>query len=447
MSHHRALKGGGLAVLAALFAFACGGGGGGGGTTGGSKGILKIGVEMPLSGTEGSQGQPILKGVRFAVDKAGGSIKGYTLQVADYDDAVNGQHDPQKGAQNVTSMIGDPKVVSLVGPLNSNVAKSEIPIAADGHLAMISPANTNVCLTKDQPDSRFPYDAACGGLAAQLRKGNPNNYYRVVTSDDYQGPSMADYFLQTLKVTKVAVASDNQTYGKGIADAFSAEIKAKGGTLVASRYDYDAASTNDFKTWLTSAKNAGAQAVYVGGVTSTKVGIVRSQMKGIFDATTPFGGGDGIVQDSEFVKAAGDMSTNVYATIAAVDPAHVPSAKATIDAYKKAYPGAGDYTSYSIVAADAAGIEIAAIGRAIDANGGTLPTDPAKAREAIRAEIAKTSNYQGSLGSTSFDKNGDTNVKIISIYKYDSTDPAKANDEPWVAQINYGQATPTIQTS
>ena len=63
------------------------------------------------------------------------------------------------------------------------------------------------------------------------------------------------------------------------------------------------------------------------------------------------------------------------------------------------------------------------------------------------AEIAKTSNYQGSLGSTSFDKNGDTNVKIISIYKYDSTDPAKANDEPWVAQINYGQATPTIQTS
>ena len=447
MTHHRALKGGGIAVMAAVLSFACGGGGGTSSSSGGNKGTLKVGVEMPLSGTEGSQGQPILKGVRFAVDKAGGSIKGYTLQVADYDDAVNGTHDPQKGAQNVTAMAGDPKVVGFVGPLNSSVAKNEIPIASDAHLAMISPANTGVCLTKDQPDSRFPYDAACGGLAAQLRKGNPNNYFRTVTSDDYQGPAMADFFLQSLKITKVAVASDNQTYGKGISDSFSAEFKAKGGTLVGTRFDYDQQNTNDFKTWLTGAKTAGAQGVYVGGVTSTKVCQVRAQMQGIFDVSTPFGGGDGIVQDSECVKDAGAMSPNVYSSIAAVDPTHVPSAKATIDAYKKAYPGSNDYTAYSIVAADSAGILIAAIGRAIDNNGGTLPSDPTKAREAVRAEVAKTKNYQGALGSTSFDNRGDTSVKIISIYEYTSNDPKAANDEPWKAQINYGQATPTIQTS
>jgi branched-chain amino acid transport system substrate-binding protein len=435
-------------MLPAVLSFACGGGGTTGGSSGGgNKGVIKIGVEMPLSGTEGSQGQPILKGVRYAVDKVGGSIKGYTLQVADYDDAVNGVHDPQKGAQNVTSMAGDPKVLAFVGPLNSNVAKNEIPIASDAHLAMISPANTNVCLTKDQPDSRFPYDAACGGLAAQLRKGNPNNYFRLVTTDDYQGPAMADLFMQTLHVTKVAVGSDNQTYGKGIADAFTAELKAKGGTAVGTRFDYDQQNTNDFKTWLTAEKAAGAQAVYVGGVTSTKVCQVRAQMQGIFDVSTPFGGGDGIVQDDNCVKDAGAMAPNVYASIAAVDPQHVPSAKATIDAYKKANPGPNDYTAYSIVAADAAGIEIAAIGRAIDNNGGTLPTDAAKAREAVRAEVAKTKDYQGALGSTTFDSKGDTNVKIISIYEYTSSDPAQANDEPWKAQINYGESAPTIQTS
>ena len=447
MSHYRALKGGGLVMMAAILSFACGGGGGTSGGTSANKGVIKIGVEMPLSGTEGSQGQPILKGVRFAVDKAGGSIKGYTIQVADYDDAVNGTHDPAKGAQNVTAMAGDPKVVAFVGPLNSSVAKNEIPIAADAHLAMVSPANTGVCLTKDQPDSRFPYNAECGGLAAQLRKGNPNNYFRTVTTDDYQGPAMADFFLQALKLTKVAVASDNQTYGKGISDSFSAEFKAKGGTLVGTRFDYDQQNTNDFKPWLTAAKAAGAQGIYVGGVTSTKVCIVRAQMQGIFDVSTPFGGGDGIVQDGECVMAAGAMSPNVYSSIAAVDPTHVPSAKATIDAYKKANPGPNDYTAYSIVAADAAGIEIAAIGRVIDANGGTLPSDPTKVREAIRAEIAKTKNYQGALGSTSFDANGDTNIKIISIYVYTSSDPKVANDEPWKAQINYGEASPTITTS
>jgi branched-chain amino acid transport system substrate-binding protein len=447
MTHHRALKGGGIVVMAAVLSFACGGGGGGGGTTGGNKGTIKIGVELPLSGTEGSQGQPLLKGVRFAVDKAGGSIKGYTLQVADYDDAVNGTHDPQKGAQNVTAMAGDPKVVAFVGPLNSSVAKNEIPIAADAHLAMISPANTNPCLTKDQPDSRFPYNAACGGLAAQLRKSNPNNYFRTVTTDDYQGPAMADFFLQSLKITKVAVASDNQTYGKGIADAFTAELKNKGGTLVGTRFDYDQQNTNDFKTWLTGAKTAGAQGIYVGGVTSTKVCQVRAQMQGIFDVSTPFGGGDGLVQDGECVKDMGPMSPNVYGSLAAVDPMHVPSAKATIDAYKKAYPAPNDYTGYSIVAADSGGILIAAIGRAIDANNGTLPSDPTKAREAVRAEVAKTKNYQGALGSTTFDANGDTNNKFVSIYVYTSSDPKVANDEPWKAQINYGAATPTVQTS
>src|SRR5215472_1485128 len=111
MSHHRVLRSGAIVILAALLSFACGNGGGtGNNSSGGSKGTIKIGVEMPLSGTEGSQGQPILKGVRFAVDKVGGSIKGYTLQVSDYDDAVNGTHDPQKGAQNVTAMAGDTKV-------------------------------------------------------------------------------------------------------------------------------------------------------------------------------------------------------------------------------------------------------------------------------------------------------------------------------------------------
>ena len=64
MSHHRVLKGGGILAAAAILSFACGGGGGGG-TTGGTQGTIKIGVELPLSGTEGSQGQPILKGVRY----------------------------------------------------------------------------------------------------------------------------------------------------------------------------------------------------------------------------------------------------------------------------------------------------------------------------------------------------------------------------------------------
>ncbi len=438
MTRLKGLRTAAVVFAASLAAAACGGGGGS--STTADKGEIHIGVEMPLSGTESTQGQPILKGVQYAAQRAG-KVKGFTIKVIPFDDAVNGVHDPQKGAQNVQAMVGDTKLVGFVGPLNSNVAKTEIPIAADANLTMISPANTGVCLTKDSADSRFPYDAGCGGLNKQLRKSNPNNYFRVVTTDDYQGPAMADYFLQVLKIQKVGVASDNQTYGKGIADAFTAEFKAKGGQVVGPRNDYDQ-NTTDFKPFLTAAKNAGAQGIYVGGTTGTKVCQVRAQMNGIFDASAPFGGGDGIVQDGECVGQAGAFAPNVFASIAAVDPVHVPSAKAVIDGYKKAYPDPNDYTAYSIVATDAGGVLINGISKAIDDNGGNMPK-----RDGVRKAVASTKNYQGALGSTSFDANGDTSVKIISIYKYDSPDPKKANDEPWVAQENFGEDKPTVKTS
>ncbi|HEX3629173.1 MAG TPA: branched-chain amino acid ABC transporter substrate-binding protein, partial [Candidatus Dormibacteraeota bacterium] len=48
--------------------------------------------------------------------------------------------------------------------------------------------------------------------------------------------------------------------------------------------------------------------------------------------------------------------------------------------------------------------------------GGSMPS-----RDPVRAEIAKTQGYKGAIGTTSFDQNGDTTLKIITIYKWTST--------------------------
>src|SRR5262249_56733181 len=122
------------------------------------------------------------------------------------------------------------------------------------------------------------------------------------------------------------------------------DCKRIGGTVVAQCFDYDQQTTQDSKPWRTAEKAAGAQAIYVGGVTATGVCKGRAQMQGIFDVNTPFGDGDGRVQDSECVKAMGAMSPNVYGTLAAVDPMHGPSAKATIDSYRNADPTPTDHT-------------------------------------------------------------------------------------------------------
>src|SRR2546423_3895051 len=89
----------GLAVASVALA-ACGT------STGGTanKGTIKIGVDLPESGAETSNGIPTLNGVKYAVQTTG-SVEGYTLQVSNLDDAVNGIHDPQKGAQNMQQFV------------------------------------------------------------------------------------------------------------------------------------------------------------------------------------------------------------------------------------------------------------------------------------------------------------------------------------------------------
>ena len=402
----------GVAVASVLLA-ACGTNGGGGGNA--NKGTIKIGVDLPESGAETSNGIPTLNGVKFAVSQVK-SVDGFTLEVFNLDDAVNGVHDPQKGAQNVQQFVDDTKVLGVIGPFNSGVARAEIPITNRAHLVQISPANTNQCLTKNiyipqslsgQPD----VDCKAAGLPApaDLRPSSPNNYFRVATTDDNQGPANSDYLFNTLKLTKVGVASDAEAYGKGIADTFSTRFQKDGGQVV-KRQDFPNAShVSDFKPFLRSALAAGAQAIYFGGTDSNNACVVRQQMKGIFPDAAPFLGGDGIVT-AQCIKDASDKAVGMYGTVATVAAEKVPGAQSTISAFKSAYPNASDYGAYTMPAYDCAKILIQAIDKAIKANNGNMPS-----RSQVLSQMANV-DYTGVLGHTSFDQNGDTTNKVITIY-------------------------------
>jgi len=136
-----------------------------------------------VSGADASIGIPTQNGVVLAVEEAnkngfaGGKFK---LDTSLLDDAVQGKHDPAAGAQNVKTFIADSSVLAMIGPFNSNVAKSEIPLTNDAGLVQISPSNTNDGLT-------------IGDDAKKLRTAHPdtNTYFRVCTRDSKQGLALA----------------------------------------------------------------------------------------------------------------------------------------------------------------------------------------------------------------------------------------------------------------
>jgi branched-chain amino acid transport system substrate-binding protein len=304
---------------------------------------------------------------------------------------------------------------------------------------MISPANTNPCLTKEYAEGGG-CTAYAGFTPASLRPTGKNNYFRVAGTDDHQGPANADYAYSKLHLTKVAVLDDAEVYGQGIAKTFSARFTQLGGQVVKGPQDYDPASTNDFRSFLNSAKNAGAEGVYVGGTDSNKACVVRSQMSSIFAASAPFFGGDGIVT-AQCLNDAASSAPGMYGTVAAVNADTLSGAKTVIDGFKKAFPGATDYGAYSMPAYSATQAILAAVGRAVDGAGGKMPT-----RDQVRSEIAKTKNLSTVLGPLTFDKNGDNSQQVIAEYQsipvdssHTFTDENTAKSVGWsfVQQKNY----------
>jgi branched-chain amino acid transport system substrate-binding protein len=237
---------------------------------------------------------------------------------------------------------------------------------------------------------------------------------------------MADFALDTLKVKKIAIWSDNETFGKGVADNFEKRFKEKGGTVVV-RQDFDTKTTNDFKPFLQRAKEGGAEAVYAGATSATKGCIPRAQSKGILDV--PYLGPDGI-GDSQCIKDAGDQASKMYFTNAAAEAAQDPANKDTIESFKKSFTAKEDLGAYTFPGYDCAKILLDAIGRAIDKAGGNMPT-----REQVVEAVQATSGLKLTTGTYSFDTRGDPTSATMAFYELKGSPP----DWSFVKQFSVGK--------
>src|SRR5690348_4341343 len=130
---------------------------------------------------------------------------------------------------------------------------------------------------------------------------------------------------------------------------------------------------------------------------------------------------------SDYFDQAEKQAIGMLSTTAAPDPMQIPAAQSTIRAFKASFKRTGDYGAYTMLAYDATGILIQAIRKALD--DGLSPRDVAQFREAVRANVAATTGYVGVVGTTSFDQNGDTTLRVVSIYQVKSVDTSTADTD------------------
>ncbi len=366
-------------------------------TASGTGGTVAIGIDLPTSGGDASDGIPTRNGAVLAIEQANQKTVpgGFRFAADDLDDAVQGTHDPAQGAQNARTFVSDSSVLAMIGPFNSNVAEAEIPITNATGLVQISPATVAPGLTQ-------------GEAAARLRTAQPNtnNFFRVCTTSTQQATAAAR-FARTLHFSHAYVIDDNESYGKGLADLFAADFAKAGGTVLG--HEHLTRNQQDFTALLTKAASLHPDIVYYGGTTVTGGGLVRKQMGDVGLANVAFMGGDGI-SDAQFITVAGTMANGTYYTVAAPDATKLPSARAFVADYHKRWGTAvGPYSANAYAAVQVA---VAAAEKAIRSNGDRMPT-----RLAVRRNVATTREFPTPIGKIGFDKNGDTLDPILSLYE------------------------------
>jgi branched-chain amino acid transport system substrate-binding protein len=400
---------------------------------------ITIGVDLPLTGDEGRAGTSTLNGIRYFVQQHP-TLDGFSIVL----DARDDTGAAARGVKNVKAFIADPRVIAMLGPFDSSVARAQIPIANRAHMAMVSPATSSRCLTKEPylPKTLSPHrtQISCqdAGLPSpgDLRPTGVNNYFRLSTTDELQGPAAADYARKQLHLMRVAVISHHEAYGQLLANSFTARFNKLGGTVVA-REELDPGASFDLTPFLERAKKSGAQGVYFGGAASNNSCAIRHQMAGVFEigAATPFLGGDGIALDPNCVRDAGANAAGIYATVPAPDPEQIFSAQHLIQTFKTQYGRPGDFGPYTIAAYDATGVLYDALDRAIKAAGGNIPF-----RDTVVNQLAATTAFSGATGVFGFDADGDTTLKLISIFQPAGTDPRLG--WKWVDTISYTATLP-----
>jgi branched-chain amino acid transport system substrate-binding protein len=342
---------------------------------------VKIGVATTLTGVAAHLGKDEEYGAQLAVDDVNreGIVVGshrVRLELVAEDDAG----DPRTATAAAQRLVDD-GVIAVVGHMNSGTSIPASRVYAQAGVAQISPSATSPVLTHQ-------------GLATT---------FRVVATDESQGPALAGYAANVLHVRSVAIIDDASAYGVGLADRFEQSAR-RHGIRILSR---DAASdhTVDFRAILTRLKAERPDALMFGGMDETGALLVRQAAS--LSLNIPIVAGDGVC-GNDFPKLAGVAASHVICSIAGAPPDAMPGGKAFELRYQKRFDQ--PVLGYAPFAYDAVRVIAVAIIKA-----GSVD------RQAVLRALRAT-DYMGMTGRIRFDDHGDIRDPVVSVYGYQGSD-------------------------
>jgi len=398
-----------LTCLLGLFALtvgACGDdddeGGGGGGAEAGE--TLNVYSSLPLQGAQRLQTTAVVNGVKLALEQAGGKAGKFKIKYTSLDDstAQAGTWTPEATSANARKVAKDDNAIAYIGEFNSGASAISLPILNEVPIAQISPSNTAVGLTTDEPGAD---------------KGEPEKYYptgnrhylRIVPKDTVQGAALAAVMKED-GCTTLYILNDKEVYGAGLAENIETSAKDEG-IKVAGNEGIDPKAPN-FRSQAETIKSAGADCFVFSGVTPNgAVQLYKDVSAAVPDAKLY--GPDGVSNPEFFDPKEGGIPPDIQAKIAGISVAtlapeeYPPDAQKVFEQYKQEY-GVKSVDPYAVY-----GYETMKL---------VLDTckelgDDCSDKQAMIDALHQTKGRKSVLGTYDIDENGDTTLTDYGIYK------------------------------
>ncbi len=336
-------------------------------------GTIAIAVEGPLSGSQASNGQDMLRGVQLAVKQynAKGGFNGRKVQIVQ----ANDKADPSI-AKSVANKAIKAGVAAVVGPYNSSVGILNIPTYIKAGVVPVHMTSTD--------------DTTGMGVTVQPKNSQIS-------------PVEADFILKQWKPSKVSILVDPSAYTQSMANRLSVALMAKG-VLVTQIPISD--TQTDFTPQINQALTNNPTGVYL-STYFPQGSVIARQLKATGNPAKCFAGLAN--QDPAFVQQAGIAASQHCVFSGVPEPTQMPTAKSYVSAYTKAFPGKRPGT-WGTFTYDSARILFRAWDRA-----GT-PFSYAK----VVTQLRKTTNYAGATGKITINKVGNRPNVPVSILTVDS---------------------------
>jgi branched-chain amino acid transport system substrate-binding protein len=373
--------------------------------SGGREPDVLIASDLPLRGDAAPVTRSMAAAIRFVLRsqdfKAGEHTVGY--QSCDDSTSQTNRFEFFKCSANAKAYAAANRLVGLIGTFNSGCAVNEIPIvnrAAAGPLAMISPSNTYVGLTRAGPGT-------APGDPGVLYPTDVRNYVRVTSADDVQGTAHG-LLADQLGLKSVYVVEDGEEYGKALAQNFTKAARALG-VEIAGRETWDARSES-YDALAGRISGSGAEGVLIAGVINFNgVQLIRDLRSGL-GPHVPMMAGDGFPVP-ELLHFARREAIGMYMTTTATSVEELtPAGQRFAREFAPTQPG-GSIPTYVLETAQAAEVFLEAISRSDGS------------RASVLKELRDIQVSDGILGSFRFDANGDKTPGSITVYRITGENP------------------------